>query len=93
MVGRSNRELIWSIDDCRIDPLGFNREIANPFADAATSTDPIRFPQGGDVNPVLLAINRDPKFSPPLSPELLSLLARAYPDSVPLGKFLVRWTE
>ena len=52
--GFSNRELIWSIDDCRIDPLGFNREIANPFADEANS------PFGGDVNPVLLAINLDP---------------------------------
>jgi hypothetical protein len=52
--GFSNRELIWGIDNCRIDPLGFNREIANPFADAATS------PFGGDVNPVLRAINLDP---------------------------------
>jgi len=50
----TNRELIWSIDDCHIDPLGFNREIANPFADAATSTF------GGDRNPVLNAINLDP---------------------------------
>jgi hypothetical protein len=40
-----------------------------------------------------VAINRDPKFSPPLSPELLALLARAYPDSAPIGKFLVRWTQ
>ena len=52
--GFSNRELIWGIDKCRIDPLGFNREIANPFADAATSTF------GGDRNPVLNAINLDP---------------------------------
>ena len=52
--GFSNRELIWGIDNCRIDPLGFNREIANPFADAATSTF------GGDRNPVLNAINLDP---------------------------------
>ena len=52
--GFNNRELIWAIDDCRIDPLGFNREVANPFRDFAT------FGAAGDVNPVLLAINRDP---------------------------------
>jgi hypothetical protein len=52
--GFTTRELLWGIDNCRIDPLGFNREIANPFADAATS------PFGGDVNPVLRAIDRDP---------------------------------
>src|SRR4029453_16611479 len=52
--GRNNRELLWSPDKCRVDALGWYREIANPFADAATS------PFGGDVNPVLLSINRDP---------------------------------
>jgi hypothetical protein len=57
--GSSPRELIWAIDDCRIDPIGFNREVANPFADEASS------PFGGDVNPVLLAINRDPGFPTP----------------------------
>jgi hypothetical protein len=56
--GFSNRELIWAIDGCRIDPLGFNREIANPFADAAD--DPFQALEASDVNPVLLAINRDP---------------------------------
>jgi hypothetical protein len=70
--GYGNRELLWSIDGCRIDPIGFNRELANPFADAATSTDPVRFPAGGDVNPVLLSINRDPTsagFGLPLDPD------------------------
>jgi hypothetical protein len=52
--GFGTRELLWGIDNCRIDPLGFNREVANPFADAATS------PFGGDRNPVLNAIDRDP---------------------------------
>jgi hypothetical protein len=40
-----------------------------------------------------VAINRDPKFSPPLSVELQAGLARAYPHSVAIGKFLVRWVE
>src|SRR5262245_6016722 len=57
---RGNRELLWSPDKCRVDQLGWYREIANPFSDAVTSTNPVNFPQGGDVNPVLLAINRDP---------------------------------
>jgi hypothetical protein len=56
--GFSNRELIWGIDTCRIDPLGFNREIANPFADAVD--DPLQAFEAMDVNPVLLAINLDP---------------------------------
>jgi Protein of unknown function (DUF1302) len=72
--GFSNRELIWSIDDCRLHPLGFNREIANPFADAASS------PFGGDLNPVLLSINLDPTstgFGAPLD-------ADGIPDSTAL---------
>jgi hypothetical protein len=56
--GFSNRELIWGIDSCHIDPIGFNREIANPFADAVD--DPLQALEAGDVNPVLLAINLDP---------------------------------
>ena len=64
-VGFSNRELLWSIDDCKIDPLGYNREIANPFADQLNSSF------GGDVNPVLLSLNLDPTdpgYGMPLDP-------------------------
>jgi hypothetical protein len=57
--GFGNREVIWSFeDDCPIDPIGFNREIANPFADAVD--DPLQANEASDVNPVLLAFNLDP---------------------------------
>jgi hypothetical protein len=48
--GYQTRELLWSIDGCDIEPLGWKRDVANPFRDAAT------FGGAGDVNPVLLAI-------------------------------------
>jgi hypothetical protein len=48
--GYQSRELLWSIDGCEIEPLGFNRGVANPFADEANSAF------GGDKNPVLVAI-------------------------------------
>ncbi len=47
----------------------------------------------GEHRITAVAINRDPKFSPPLSAELRAMLARAYPDSASIGKFLVRWAE
>ena len=52
--GFGNRELIWGPDNCKVDPIGYNREIANPFADEANSAF------GGDVNPVLLALDLAP---------------------------------
>ena len=67
-AGYSSRELIWSIDDCEIEPTGFTRRIANPFRDESFGTDPTT---GGDVNPVLLAFNLDPSsggFNLPLDP-------------------------
>jgi hypothetical protein len=51
-VGYSNRELIWGIDDCQIEPTAFTRFVANPFRDESFGTDPTF---GGDRNPVLLA--------------------------------------
>jgi hypothetical protein len=66
--GFGNRELIWEIDDCKIQPTGFTRRVANPFRDETYGTDPTF---GGDVNPVLLAFNLDPTsagFNQPLDP-------------------------
>jgi len=54
-AGHSNRDLIWEIDDCKIEPTGFLRRIANPFRDESFGTDPTT---GGDRNPALLAIDR-----------------------------------
>jgi hypothetical protein len=48
--GYQTRELLWSIDGCDIEPLGWKRDVANPFRDFAS------LGAGGDVNPVLLAI-------------------------------------
>ena len=48
--GYQTRELPWSIDGCEIEPLGWKRDVADPFRDFAT------FGAAGDVNPVLLAI-------------------------------------
>ena len=66
-TGTSSRELLWGIDSCDkiIDSIGLHREIANPFADEANSAF------GGDLNPVLLALNMDPTdpgFGLPLDP-------------------------
>jgi len=38
-----------------------------------------------------VAINRDMKFSPPLSPELDTAFARRFPHATAVGKFTVRW--
>jgi hypothetical protein len=38
-----------------------------------------------------VAINRDMKFSPPLSPELDAAFARRFPHARTMGKFTVRW--
>jgi hypothetical protein len=38
-----------------------------------------------------VAINRDMKFSPPLSPELDAAFARRFPHATTIGKFTVRW--
>jgi hypothetical protein len=48
--GYQTRELLWSIDGCDIEPLGWKRAVANPFRDFAS------FGPMGDVNPVLVAI-------------------------------------
>ncbi|MHC4410496.1 MAG: DUF1302 family protein, partial [Planctomycetota bacterium] len=55
--GYSNRELFISPDGCNIEPTGWKRRIADPFRDESFGFDPMT---GGDVNPVLLSINRDP---------------------------------
>jgi hypothetical protein len=38
-----------------------------------------------------VAINRDMKFSPPLSPELEEAFAKRFPHATTVGKFTVRW--
>jgi Dolichyl-phosphate-mannose-protein mannosyltransferase len=38
-----------------------------------------------------VVINRDMKFSPPLSPELEVAFARRFPHATTVGKFMVRW--
>ena len=48
--GYQTRELLWSIDGCDIEPLGWKHAVADPFRDFASSGG------AGDVNPVLLAI-------------------------------------
>ena len=48
--GYQTRELLWSIDGCDIEPLGWKRAVADPFRDFAT------LGAAGDVNPVLVAI-------------------------------------
>jgi hypothetical protein len=48
--GYQTRELPWSIEGCYIQPIGFNRHVADPFRDFASAG------AGGDVNPVLLAV-------------------------------------
>jgi hypothetical protein len=66
-AGYANRELLWSIDGCTVEPTGWKRRIADPFRDESFGTGPL----GGDVNPVLRAINRDPDsvdFGTPLDP-------------------------
>jgi hypothetical protein len=68
-AGFSNRELMWSPDGCRVEPTGWKRRIADPFRDESFGLDPTT---GGDVNPVLLAINLDPDsddFMMPLDPD------------------------
>jgi hypothetical protein len=67
-AGFGTSMLLWSPDGCTIEPTGWKRRIADPFRDESFGLGPL----GGDVNPVLLAINLDPSlpgFGMPLDPD------------------------